>query len=323
MQNPILTEVAERFRALPGFRQKSSLRLVAEIFGATDWLHGPGDDAAVVESGGEYILIGGEAIWPPLVEADPFAAGVAAVVANVNDVAAMGGRSLALVDQVVGRQAVARQVLEGIRFAAGLYQVPVAGGHLTIWDGPASVSASIVGRAVRLLSASNVAPGQALLLAGCLEGRMHPDFPFFSSIRDRQGRVAEDADLLPRLAEAGLCGAAKDVSMAGILGSLAMLLEPTGCGAAVDLEAVPRPEGVPVALWTSAFPSFAFLLCARVDEAAAVRAEFVARHLACERIGAIDDTGRLKIRLRHEEAQLLDLGTESVTGLSGKARRPV
>ena len=35
--------------------------------------------------------------------------------------------------------------------------------------------------------------------------------------------------------------AAKDVSMAGIAGTLGMLAEASGCGAVLDVAAVPRP----------------------------------------------------------------------------------
>ncbi|MGH2769603.1 MAG: AIR synthase-related protein, partial [Actinomycetota bacterium] len=153
----------------------------------------------------------------------------------------------------------------------------------------------------------------------CLEGEMRKDFPFFSSIRQRAGRLAGDVGLLPRLAEEGHCAAAKDVSMAGVLGSLATMLEPTRCGAAVDLKTLPRPEGVALAPWTSAFPTFAFLLCAPPAEADALRRAFRGRGLACEQVGAIDDTGRLRVSLGREESQLLDLTTESVTGLNGNS----
>ena len=101
MMDSTLDEVVAAFRNSAALRGKASIGLVSEVFGATDWISGPGDDTAVVSAGAESILVAGEAIWPPFVEADPFGAGVAAVVANVNDVAAMGGRALALVDQVV------------------------------------------------------------------------------------------------------------------------------------------------------------------------------------------------------------------------------
>ena len=318
MNDYTLSEVVERFRTSAALRSKASIGLVAEVFGATDWVHGPGDDTAVVEIGEEHILVAGEAIWPPLVTSDPFGAGVASVVANINDVAAMGGRGLALVDQVVATEEVARKVLEGIRFAAGIYRLPVVGGHLTIWDGAPSVSASIVGRAERPLHAVDIAPEQVCLMACCLQGSMREDFPFFSSIRHRASELAGDIEVLPSLAEAGLIAGAKDVSMTGVLGSLAMLLEPSRCGALVDLEAIPTPDGIGLALWTSVFPTYAFVLTASPGDAADVSGEFRGRGLACERIGIIDDTGRLRVRLGLEEAQILDLKTQTVTGLGSK-----
>src|SRR5918912_1655254 len=142
-----LDDVVRAVRAHPGLRNKAPIALVAEVFGRSDWRDGPGDDGAVVSHRNTTLVVGGEALWPPFVEADPFAAGVAAVLANVNDLAAMGAVPLALVDTVVASEAVARQVLEGLHHASALYQVPVVGGHLTLHDGPPAVSAFGLGRA--------------------------------------------------------------------------------------------------------------------------------------------------------------------------------
>jgi hypothetical protein len=53
--------------------------------------------------------------------------------------------------------------------------------------------------------------------------------------------------------------AAKDVSMAGIVGTLGMLAEASGCAAVLDVAAVPRPTAAAVADWLSCFPGFAML----------------------------------------------------------------
>lgn len=313
-----LSGVARRFREHAGRRAKASIGLVAEALGPTDWVHGPGDDAAVVSTGPDgSMLAAGEAIWPPFVEADPHGAGIAAVVANVNDIAAMGGRSLGLVDTIVGPESIARPVLEGIRRAAQLYGIPVVGGHLTLRDGPPSVSAFIVGRAETVLSSSNARAGLMLLVAAAPDGRLHPDFPFFSSLREREDALAGDVEVLATIAERGWCRAAKDISMAGMLGSLAMLLEPTRSGVVVDLDAIPHPAHVPIGPWLDAFPSFGFLLCVPEDHVEDCRAAFIERGLACEAVGVLDDSGALRVRLGAEEAVLLDLAREGVTGLSG------
>ena len=312
---PELTEVLRRFEQNPGLAAKAELALVADVLGPTDWVSGPGDDAAVVPEGTGRVVVAGEAIWPPFVAADPFGAGVAAIVANVNDIAATGGRTLGIVDTVVGPEPVARRALEGMAFAARRYGVPIVGGHLTVADAAPAISAFAVGRANTVLSAATVAQGQSLLMAACLEGSLRGDFPFFTSVRERGDALAGDVALLAELAETGAAVAAKDVSMAGLLGSLAMLLEPTRCGAGVDLAAIPRPEGVGLADWTATYLSYGFLLCAPPDRAADCARAFLARGLACAEVGTIDGSGRLVARLGSDEAMVLDLGEQGVTNL--------
>ena len=95
---------------------------------------------------------------------------------------------------------------------------PVVGGHLTIRDGPASVSAFGLGRADKVLSVRNVAAGQVVLLASCVEGEMRADFPFFGSFAQRGEHLGDDVRLLARVAASGACVAAKDVSMGGFVG---------------------------------------------------------------------------------------------------------
>jgi selenophosphate synthetase-related protein len=302
-------------RELPGLRAKSGLGLVTEVLGPTDWLSGPGDDAAATTVDGLQLLAAGEALLPAFVARDPYGAGVGAVVANVNDVAAMGGRCLGIVDTMVATREVARRVLEGLRYAGDLYGVPIVGGHLTMHDGPPSLSAFAYGTASKLLSARNVAPEQVLLHACSIEGRMREDFPFFPSFDERSERVRGDLALLPELAERGLCVACKDVSMAGLLGSLAMLLEPTRCGVNVDLDRLPRPPGVPLERWVGVFPSFGFLLCVEAEHVRECVKAFADRELACEAVGTLDATGCLRASLRGSEAVVLDLGAQPVTGL--------
>lgn len=317
----VLDDVARRFRASAALRAKASIAMVSDVLGSTDWVSGPGDDAAALPSPGSgFVLAAGEAISPPLVRADPFGAGVAAVVTNANDIAAMGGRVLGLVDTIVGPEPLAREVLRGIERATTLYEIPVIGGHLTIGDTDPAVSAFVVGRGTSLLASRNAVPGLSLLVAAAVEGRMHARFPYFSAIEARADRLAGDVGLLPRIGEEGWCVAAKDVSMSGVLGSLAMLLEPTSTGAIVDLDRIPRPGDVPLQEWVSVFPSFGFLLCADPAHVADCVRAFEERGLACASVGVLEDTGAIRVRLGDDVTTLLDLTSEPVTGLRGRPR---
>jgi selenophosphate synthetase-related protein len=312
----LLSRVVDAYRHHAGVAQKAPIGLVSEVFGPSDWISGIGDDGAVIDAGGHQVVVGGEAMFPPFVEADPRGAGLAAILTNVNDLAAMGAEPLAIVDTVVGPRPIARAVLEGMREGSRMYDVPVVGGHLTIRDGPASVSAFGLGRVERPLSVRNVADGQVLMLACALEGTMRHDFPFFASFPNRRQLMAGDIRLFASLAAAGHAAAAKDVSMAGLVGSLAMLLEARRAGATVNLENVPVPDGVPMERWLSSFPAYAFLLCVDADRVDDCRTPFLERGLTCQPIGRIDDTGQLRLIDGDDSEVVVDFRTEHLTGIT-------
>jgi selenophosphate synthetase-related protein len=313
-----LGELVTIVRSHPGVRNKAPIALVSDVLGPSDSFHGPGDDGAVVQDGDVTMVVGGEALWPPFVQADPFGAGVAAVLANVNDLAAMGARPLAIVDTLVGPEDVARRALEGMRYAAGLYQVPIVGGHLTIQDGPPALSAFGLGRAGaahHVLSVGHVEPGQSLIIACCIQGSMRGDFNFFRSFDERGKRLGGDIRVLPEVAADASCVAAKDISMAGLVGSLAMLLEFRQLGVTVDLDTLPRPAEVGMGAWLTTFPCFGFLLCSPAGRQDACMRPFHERGLAAAVVGTLDSTGLIQLRRQGETATVFDLGAESVTGL--------
>jgi uncharacterized protein len=312
----VLTELAEALRSSPGWRAKADIAVVRDVFGGSDWLHGPGDDGAAVPVGSEEVIACGEAILPAFVERDPHGAGVAAVLTNVNDVAAMGAVPLAIVDTVVGPPETCRAVLDGMRFASALYDVPVVGGHLTKSADRVALSAFALGRCPgRPLSATRVAPGQALALVVCLDGEMRRDFPFFPSFDERGSRLAGDVRLLADLAADGVVEAAKDVSMAGLFGSMAMLLEPTRCGASIPVEAVPLPPGLAFDAWALCFPCFAFLVTLAPQNQDRCRHAVEQRGLSYATLATVDASGVVALVDGGDAAVVVDLNADSVTGL--------
>jgi selenophosphate synthetase-related protein len=310
-----LDVLAQRLRRLPGVLAKADIGLVAEVLGPVDWYAGPGDDGAVLPEGVGQVVVGGEAILPAFVAADPYGAGVAAVLTNVNDLAAMGARPVALLDTVVGTEAVSREILRGLRWASDLYDVPIVGGHLTRTDGPPALSAFGIGRAGRVLSARHAAPGQELVLGCCIAGAMRSDFLFFPSFHERGARLAGDVRLLADLADAGVAVAAKDVSMAGLVGSLAMLLEPGRLGVSLNLDLLPVPEAVPLADWLACFPCYAFLLTCPQSQVSVCLDAFAERDLIAAALGVIDDTGLVRLHRANETVDVFDLSREGVTNL--------
>jgi len=81
--------------------------------------------------------------------------------------------------------------------------------------------------------------------------------------------------------------------MAGVLGTALMLLESSGVGARVSLDAVPRPPGVALLRWLTAFPSFGFVLSVRPRHRDQVLAAFAGRGLAAAVIGTVEASSAL------------------------------
>ena len=311
-----LTGLVRRIRDLPGVRGKSAIGTVADVLGGGDWWAGPGDDGAVVEDDGRMLVVGGEAMLPAFVAADPFGAGIGAMVANVNDLAAMGARPLAIVDTLVGPVQACREILRGLRWAGERYDVPVVGGHLTESDGAPAFSAFGLGRANAILSATHTKPGQALIVAAYIHGEMRDDFLFFRSFEQQGFRLAGDVRLLAEIAESGAAVAAKDVSMAGLVGSLAMLLEANRLGVTVDLAAIPVPPGVALGDWLCCFPSYAFVLAGPAERAAECVSMFAGHGITASVVGELDDSGVVRLAYGNAAAAAFDLSTEAVTRLA-------
>lgn len=310
-----LSAIVETVRAHTGVTGKKAICGANLFVVPDDPIRGPGDDGAVVDMGGQQVIGCGEAISPPFFRHDPYGAGIAAVLANVNDVAAMGGVPRGIVNTVIGPRDLVDPAMQGLRDAAKMYDVPIIGGHLTDSEDVCALSAFALGHAEKILSMAHVRPGQALLFVACLDGRMREDFPFFTTLETQASTLARDVRLLARAAAAGAAVAAKDVSMAGSLGSLAMLLEYTRFGARLDMARHPVPPDTDVLRWLVSFPTFAFWLTAGQDQVADCQRLFERHGLVCAHVGDVTESPEIKLEHQGESRVLFDLEREAITGL--------
>jgi selenophosphate synthetase-related protein len=235
----------------------------------------------------------------------------------------MGGYPLAVVDTILAPHTTgAAEIMRGLQDGCRRYGIALVGGHLTATGDVTSVSACILGRAKHLLSSFNAQPGDALFHVTNLQGAFHPRFPFWDcSAHLSEAELRQDLAILPTLAETGLCDAARDISMAGILGSLLMMLELSGVGAVVDLAALPQPAAASERYldWLLGFPSYGFVLAARPRHVAAIRAACDSRAITCAVIGQATTRRQVILRRNHQEALLQDLATEPFTGFAAES----
>ncbi|OYV36391.1 MAG: hypothetical protein B7Z80_15705 [Rhodospirillales bacterium 20-64-7] len=275
-----------------------------------------GDDCAALPDGDGFLLLAIEGFMPGFIAADPYFAGFCGVMVNLSDIAAMGGRAVAVVDAIWSSEAQkAAPILDGLAAAAEAYGVPVVGGHSNTRAPSELLSVAILGRARRLLTSFDARPGDTLVAAVDLRGTLRSSGPYWDAASSAPpARLRGDLALLPWIAESGLAIAAKDISMAGVVGTAMMLLEASRLGGVIDLDALPRPADIPLARWLPAFPSFGFVLSVPPDHVAEVIGTFRAQGIAAAAIGHTDASRRL--RLRHEglEAPAWDFTAEPFVG---------
>ncbi|HEY9105373.1 MAG TPA: sll0787 family AIR synthase-like protein [Roseateles sp.] len=322
-----LEQLAHGLREGRGFRHKRDIAAVLpQVMPAATSVPN-GDDCAVLPDGsGGHLLFAIEGLMQDFVKTMPWFAGYSGVMVNLSDIAAMGGRALAVVDALwAADEDTAGQLLAGMRAACERYGVPLVGGHTNLQGRSGQLAVAVMGRANRLISSFAACEGDRLLMAVDLRGRWQDDQPFWNASTDAPPeRLRDDLALLPLLAETGLCDAGKDISMAGVLGTLLMLLECSGVGACVDLTRLPRPHGSPAwhdesavaaqLRWLGAFPSYGFVLSVREPKAQAVMRRFEARGIACADIGTVVPGTRLELRLGEQATTLWNLADSPFIG---------
>lgn len=321
----LVHELAAALRTTRGIAHKSDIASAVATLGAAATLAGVpiGDDCAAIPDGaGGFQLLAIEGFINEFVCADPWFAGWCGVMVNVSDIYAMGGRPTAVVDAVWGRNRdTLKLLMEGLSAASQAYGVPVVGGHSNARCDREQLSVAILGRASHLLSSFDAKPGDALIAAIDLRGAYRAPYPHWNaSTSAPPERLRADLELLPQIAEAGWCRAAKDISQAGLLGTLLMLLECSSVGACVDIDSVPQPHGVDRSDWLlSTFPSYGFLLAVPPASVDAVLGRFASRQIDSAVIGHCDNRHQLTLRDRSgDHALAWDLRKNGLIGCGPK-----
>lgn len=312
-----LDRIAAMLRASRGVAAKRDIAAVMARLGVSGECAVPvGDDCAAIPDGDGFLLFAIEGFMNEFVAGDPWFAGWCGVMVNVSDVAAMGGRPIALVDAIwAACETDAEPILTGMREASRAFGVPVVGGHTNTHADRGQLSVAILGRARRLLTSFDAKPGDRLVAAVDLRGRYREPFSNWEAATEAPAaRLRGDLDVLPAIAEAGLAFAAKDISQGGIVGTVLMLAECSGVAAIIDLAAVPCPVGVPLERWLQTFPSYGYILSVATANVDAVIDRFARRGIAAAEIGAVVAGQRVTIRDGHATETIWDFAREPLIG---------
>lgn len=327
-----LKSLADELKNFEGVTRKRAISDLVEWLGNSDFvgnhtIAGFGEDAAVLRIDGDnIILLAVDGIWGKLLNADPWWAGYCAVLVNVDDIAAMGGTPLAMVNLTSTQDKnICVELGKGMQDGVTKFGVPMVGGHLHPDTSYAALDVAIVGTVKKdaVIYSSGAKPGDKVLAAIDIDGRIYPSYnlAWDNTTKRTQAEIKKQLDSMLQIGEKKLATAGKDISNPGVLGTLGMLLESSGAGATVDVDNIPRPdeEEVPISLahWLKTYPGTGFVLtvetedkgeeCIRIFESAGVTAAIV---------GDVDASKKLRIRSGAETATMFDFNKEIITGIT-------
>ena len=204
MDAAALEALTERLKASPALAAKADIGIVAARLGLAQGAIPVGDDCAAIPDGDGRLLFAAEGFISAFVDADPWFAGWCGVMVNLSDVAAMGGRPLAIVDVIWAEgEDGAKAVLDGLRAAAAAYGVPIVGGHTNLRNRETHLAVAVLGRAgARLLTSFDAKPGDVLVMVVDRRGAYREPFDNFqAALEAPPERLRADLALLPELAE--------------------------------------------------------------------------------------------------------------------------
>lgn len=276
--------------------------------------HSLGEDCAVIAvEKDEVVLLTTDSIVEELCLNHPRAAGFNVVLANAMDIYAAGGIPTTISVAVsYSDPHVGELLFQGLIEGSQKFRIPIVRGHTNPRSKFTYVVGSATGRAKKrdVLSAGGAKPGDVIVLVFDKTGRRGSSYRLgWDSVVERESEVVlQRLSTMNELARQHLVNASKDVSVAGLIGTAGMLLEYSGKGGAIDLNAVEQacPSQVDFEDWIRMYISLGFLLTTSPENAPKV-ARVAAEHgMTSEAIGKVDDSSGLRLKRGPDEQVLFD-----------------
>ena len=307
-----LKELVKELRGYKGVRRKGPIGPIAMNLlplPSEEILAAHGEDAAVIKCGREILLMAADGIREDLVERDPHWAGYCAVLVNINDIAAMGGFPIAMVNVLSCSDEKKReQIVAGMKQACEKFVVPMVGGHLHPDTSYSAIDVAILGKTdrSRLVLSSGASEGDPVVFAMDLDGQFTKGVPYSWDTTTKKSREVIKRQLRTMNRIAPYLTAGKDISNPGSLGSLGMLLEASCKGAQIDLKKIPTPPKVDLVQWLTAYQGCGFVLTLKPGREQAVKDEFARADITAEVCGKVTSEPILEIIMDGSKETLFD-----------------
>ncbi len=316
-----IEELVDAIRNFPGVTRKNTIHEVVDLLPTDGFPHvvaSKGEDAAALDVGDQYILFAADGIMESLVRTDPYFAGYFAVLVNVNDIAAMGGRAIGMVDVMSVQGHMSSEIIRGLREGIRKFGVPIVGGHTHPDCNYDAIDISIVGRVAKdaLLRSDSARPGDDIVFVMDLDG-FYPeglDYAYVTTVDKSDEIVRDQMEAVAEIGEKHLAHSCKDMSNPGALGTLGMMLESSHVGATVDVTCIPIPEDVDPIRWHLTYQGCGFCFACPPEHSHEIIDIF--SRVSCKGavVGKVDDSRQLKLTDGITTQILFDFSKDIITG---------
>ncbi|MCQ2086127.1 MAG: methanogenesis marker 2 protein, partial [archaeon] len=313
----------EAIRTFPGVTRKHTIHEIVKYLPTNSFTNvaaNEGEDAAAIEYGDNYLLFAADGIMESLLKTNPFYAGYFAVLVNINDIAAMGGKALAMVDVMSMKdEKVCSQILRGMEYAVKKFNVPIVGGHTHPDCQYHAIDISIIGTVPKadIILSSTAECDDDIIFAMDTCGFFPPDLKYaYDTTTNKEDKlVRNQIDAMCEIASKKLVHAAKDISNPGCIGTMGMLLESSGKGGYVNIDKIPVPSGdVDLIQWILSYQGYGFVLSCSPENSQEVIDIF--KSVECEGavVGKVNDSQIFSLKTDTEEKILFDFNNDIITG---------
>ena len=317
-----LDGIIKAIREFPGITRKKTIQDVVRFLPTHTFASvfaSEGEDAAAIEFGDDLILFAADGIMESLLKTNPFYAGYFAVLVNVNDIAAMGGKALAMVDVIsVKDDRICSQMLKGMERAVKKFNVPIVGGHTHPDCMYHAIDISIIGSVPKdqVILSSTAKDGDDIVFVMDTDGFYPPDLRYaWDTTTNKEDRIVqEQMAAMCDVASEKLTHAAKDMSNPGCIGTLGMLLETSSMGGYVDVDKIPTPKGVDFIEWILSYQGCGFVFSCPPENSQRIIDIFKAVKCDGAIVGKVDSSQILRLRSGDEERVLFDFNSDIITG---------
>jgi len=245
-------------RSVGAFGEFPLIDRLKEIVGDQDIVEGIGDDAAVIDLGGDHFLLATidmlvENVHFQMERIDPHDLGARALAVNLSDIAAMGGSPTHALVSLALRQSIAtswvESLYEGLKAEALKFGITIAGGNVARIDGPVVIDVSVLGTVAKdsMIRRSGARVRDVLAVTGTLgdaiaarllsEAAQPPseeDHEWVRGLAVPEPRIAVGR----ALGQAGVATAMMDLSD-GLTGDIVHLARASSVGAVIEAEQLP------------------------------------------------------------------------------------